>query len=410
MSRQELYLEVQVKSPQPWLRELEVEIEPGRLKSKVGALLAEYKDRAEVPGFRPGRVPIPVLEKRLGTALESTAVEELVRETLAGLLDEKQIRPATEGRLTNLEVTPEKLIRYQYSVEVIPDFELKPYTGLKLKREEPTGFDAEFDRRLRALQEKCATYKPVPRPARGHDFVVVDYTVLDGGSELSKRQNVMLMLGSDDNLKEINEALEAAAPGQERTALVRYPDDYPEKNMAGRTITYRFAVHAVKERILPEVNEELATDLGFDNLDALRQAINDEILADRARLQENGLKNQIFEYLIREHEFEPPPSWVAASTERLLRQYELPDDATAREKLSPIARKWAKFDCLVTLIAGREQLSVTDEEIAAHVEKLAAGLKKTPEEVAPLLDNPSYRNQALRDKVMAFLLDKAQVN
>jgi trigger factor len=180
--------------------------------------------------------------------------------------------------------------------------------------------------------------------------------------------------------------------------------------MAGKSITYRFGLRDVKERTLPEVNEELAQDLGHDGPDALRQSINDEILADRARLQESDLKNQVFEILVREHEFDPPESWVGASLERLQRQFGLQDEPQSRERLLPVARKWAKFDCLVTLIAGREQLSVTDQEIAEQVGRLAEELKKTPDEVAPLLDNPAYRNQALRDKVMKFLLDKAEIS
>ncbi|MBM3314710.1 hypothetical protein FJY71_02545, partial [candidate division WOR-3 bacterium] len=211
------------------------------------------------------------------------------------------------------------------------------------------------------------------------------------------------------NLKEINEALDGAKPGEERAAQASYPADYPDKSLAGRTVTYRFTIRDVKERILPEVTEEFASDLGFESLDGLRQAVNDEILADRRRLTENGLKNQLFDYLVREHDFEPPGSWVAASLERLQHQYELPDDEETRRRLGPLAGRWAKFDCLVTRIAAKENVEVTDEEIAGQARRLAAELKKPEEEVAPLLDNPAYRNRALREKVLALLLDKAEI-
>jgi trigger factor len=310
-----------------------------------------------------------------------------------------------------MEVTPEKAIRFTLSVEVVPDFELGSYEGLVLKKEEPEGFDAEFEKRMLALREKCATFRAVPRPTQNGDYAVCDYRTFEGDSPVGQpKSNVMLEVGDRLASEEVNAAILGAKPGDERSATVSFPPDYPGREFAGKTITYRFVVRDVKEKQLPEVTEEFAQDLGYESLDALRVDTNEQILGDRKRLTENGLKNQVFDLLTASHDFEPPDSWVQASLARLVRQYELPDDKETREKLLPIATKWARFDCLVARISDKENISISDDEIGAAVESLAESTKSPVEEVARLIDNPMYRNQLLREKVIRFIRDKAKID
>ena len=403
-------MEVSISSPKEWLREINVEVEPQKLKAKVDEMLATYGARAEIPGFRRGKAPKAVVERRLGSALEQAAVEDIVKETSAEVLEKQTFRVASEARLEDLEVTPEKAIRLKLSLEVFPDFELKDYTGLKLKKEEPTGFEQEFEKRLKELQDKCATFKPVLRPAKELDFVSCDYQMLDGDNPLgTPKTNVMIQVGDKMNFEPVNKALVGAKPGDELEAAVEIPTDHPDKAIAGKTVSFKFKIREVKEKLVPEVSEEFASDLGFENLDALRKDMNDQIMHDRARLVANGLKNQVFDFLVKEHEFEPPESWVKASYERLMREYELPDDEETKTKLMAVAARRAKFDVVAARIAEQEKLGVTEEEIRTRIEDLAKSTKRSVEEIAPLLDNPAYRNQALREKVLDFVLDKAHV-
>jgi len=356
-------------------------------------------------------VPRHVLERRLGSTLESAAVEELVEQALTEVLEKNGIRPAAQVKLDELEVTPEKAIRLRISVEVVPEFELKPYTGLKLTQHKPQGFETEFEKRLQELRLKCATFKPVSRPAQEHDFLVVDYGVTAAGALVDNpRTNVMIELGDPMNFPEVNQALLGAQPGNEISVAVTFPANHPDPGRAGKTQTYRFLVKDVKERILPEVNEEFAQDLGLESLDALRKEINEEILADRARLIEEDLKNQVFDQLTEQYRFEPPDSWVKFHLDRLRRQVPLPEDAAVTSRLQAIAVKWARFDCLVTRIAAQENITVTAEEVKAHIQKLAAALQKDPAELAGLGDSPTFRNELLREKVLAFILERAEIS
>jgi trigger factor len=404
-------LEKTVRSPKEWLREIDVTIEPDKLKTKLDEFLAEYKEKALIPGFRRGKVPRHILERRIGSQLETAAAEELVEDAVKEVLTDDTFKPITQPKFTNLEIAPDKTIRFQLSFEVIPEFQLKDYIGLALKKEEPTGFDAEFERRLQELREKCATFKPISRPAQAHDFLVVDHRTYIGETETGKpRTNVMMDLGDPMNSTEINDALVGARPGDERTATTTFPADHADKNLAGKTLTYKFAVRDVKERILPEVNEEFATDLAFESMDKLRIEINEAILADRHRLTQNGLKNQAFDFLTAEHQFEPPESWVESSLDRLRTQYNLPEDDATRNKLMPVAQKWAKFDCVVARIATKESITVSEEELKEQARELAQESKRPVEDVESMLDTAVYKNQLLREKVLRLIVDKANVS
>ncbi|MEO0078828.1 MAG: trigger factor, partial [candidate division WOR-3 bacterium] len=268
-------MEKTVRSPKEWLREIEVELEPERLKSKLDEFIVKYQDKAVIPGFRPGHVPRRVLERRIGSQLEAAAVEELVEDTLKQVLSEVQWRTAGSARVTSLDVTPDKAIRFIVSIEVIPEFDLKDYSGLKLRREEPPGFDEEFERRIQSLRERCAAFRPLARPAQVGDLVVVDYrTFVDGTEHGQPKSNVTLELGDKLNAAEVNTALLGVRPGEERVAEVPLPADHTDPNLAGKTMVYRFTVRDVKERILPELTEEFARDLGYESLDKLRIEIN----------------------------------------------------------------------------------------------------------------------------------------
>ncbi len=403
-------MEIVVNSPKEWLREITVEIEPQRLQSRIDGLLEQYRDRAEVPGFRRGRVPKEILKRRFGSALESAAVEELVEEALSEVLKEHNVKPASRVQFEDLEIAPDKTVRFRASVEVIPDFELKPYTGLNLRRTNPTGFDAEFEKRLQALREKCALFHPVQRPAQSGDFLVVDYLLLENDQPVAgPKTNITIRVGDEGNHPEVNQALLNATSGEQRQVTIAFPADHQDKNIAGREITYRFTVRAVKERILPEVTEEFAQDLGFENLDSLRQNLNDEILADRQEQIEEDLKRQAIDRLLAEHDFEPPQSWVDAHIARLRQEFNLPDTPETREKLLPIATRSARWDCIVMRIAAQENITVTDEEIQTQIEQLATDIGRTPQEVASLVDNASYRFLNLQKKVLRLILDQAKI-
>ena len=145
-------MQLTMTEPKPWLRELEIEIEGEKVKAKIDQTVAQLLDEAAVPGFRKGHVPRSIIESRFGAEIESQTATDLVREAYEAAIEEKHLHPIRSGEVKDYELTPDKRIRFKIELEVVPEFELKPYTGIAIERHEPTGFDAEFDRRLNALR------------------------------------------------------------------------------------------------------------------------------------------------------------------------------------------------------------------------------------------------------------------
>lgn len=409
-------MQLTMTEPKPWLRELEIEIEGEKVKAKIDQTVAQLLDEAAVPGFRKGHVPRSIIESRFGAEIESQTATDLVREAYEAAIEEKHLHPIRSGEVKDYELTPDKRIRFKIELEVVPEFELKPYTGIAIERHEPTGFDAEFDRRLNALRERLSTYTPLSRPSQNGDFLMVDYTTtrydsLDAsaGKQVDKRSNIMLHVGDSENFPELNQQLAGLNPGDEKDVTIRLPADYADKELAGKQLVYHFGVRGIKEKHVPELDEEFAKNLGFENLDALRVWLNDEILADREKDIEGDLLNQIHNWLIAQHEFAVPPSFQEEVYQQLLAQVEAAETPELKERVTPIAEKKARFQIIIARIAEKEDIEVSDEERDKVLDDYIARTKTPPGELEQLRERESFRYRLLEEKVMRFLLGKANI-
>jgi trigger factor len=397
--------------PKPWLRELEIEVEPDRVRKKIDATLDQLETEAEIPGFRKGHAPRALLERRLSSEIESQVAGELLREAYEEAVKEKGLRPLDSGRVSDYELTSEKVLRFKLQLEVLPEFELKDYSGIPVKKTEPTGFDAEFERRLNQRREMLATYTPVSRPSQDGDYLYVDFRLTDEtGKEIDKRTNVMLRVGDSKNLPELNQALAGLNAGDEKDVDARVPDNYQDANFAGKSLRYHLGVRSIKTKSLPEVDEDLAQMLGFDSLDQMRERLNEEILADRKREVEADLLNQIYQHLVKAHDFEPPPSLVDEVYQQLITSNNLTDTTEVKEKLTPVAQAKARFQIVIARIAQQEKLEVTDAERDKVIDEYRQHAGDAGAELEVLKTRESFRYRLLEDKVMHHLLAKAQVS
>ena len=409
-------MQLNMTEPKPWLRELEIEIEAEKVSEKIDRTIGQLLDEAEIPGFRKGRVPRHIIESRFGAEIESQTAGDLVREAYETAIEEKHLHPIRAGEVKDYELTADKRIRFKIELEVVPDFELKPYTGIAIERHEPTGFDDEFEHRLNALRERLATYTPLSRPSQSGDYLMVDYTVTrydsleaTAGSHTDKRSNVMLHVGDSENFPEMNAQLVGLNPGDEKDVRIRLPDDHADKALASKTLVYHFGVRGIKEKHLPELDEEFAKNLGFDNLDGLRVWLNESIVADREKDIESDLLTQIHNWLIARHEFPVPPSFLEEVYQQLLAQVQAAETPELKEKVTPIAEKKARFQVVIARIAEKEGIEVTDEERDKVIDDYIAQSSTPPGDVEKLRERESFRYRLLEEKVMHFLLGKANV-
>ena len=403
-------MEIKVLEPEQWLRELEISVEPERVKEKIDEISETYAKRAEIPGFRKGKAPKPILEKRYGKSLEVAALDQLIDEVYKEIIEEKQLKPLTAAKVTDYTLSEDKQLTFKISFEIIPDFELKEYKGIRLKKQEPTGFDQEFERRLKLLQDRCATFKPLNRPAENNDFILCDYGIYENDKLVGKMsQNVLILVGDEMNLKELNQGLLGVKAGDTKEITVTFPEDHPDKSIASKTRTYKFTVRDIKQKNLPELDDSFAQDLGFKDLDELRRQMNEEILNDRTQIIESDLMNQIYNHLIQEHNFEPPASIVSDNYNMILKEHNLQESKEAKEKVVPIAKNQAKFSVIISRIARQENIEATHEEIDAKIQEYAVRLKTEPEKLEHLHDNALFLYEIIKQKTMDLILKNAKI-
>jgi len=402
-------MNITIKETKSWLKEIEVTIEPERVKEKIAKITASYAHKAQVPGFRTGRIPSPILQKRYGATFESLALDELFEEVYKEILKEKNFVPITQAKITDYTLSDDKTLKFQLSFEVMPEFELKNYTGIKIKKQEPTGFDEEFDKRIKSLQERCATFTTLNRPIENNDFVLVDYEIFESNKPVAQKQNgVMIQIGSAKNHKEINEALIGAKAGDEKSIAITFDKDYPDKEFANRTITYKFYIRDVKERKLPEIDDNFAIDLGFKDLSELKNQINEEILQNRAKVIEEDMKNQIYKYLTSEHKIEVPDSILEQIYQEMLNELNIKDSPEVKERLGKFTQERATFDLVLAKIADKENIKPTDEQIEIELQKyISAGIDKNKVEL--LRNNPMFIARLQKEKTIDWLMEKADI-
>ncbi|MBS4015196.1 MAG: trigger factor [Candidatus Latescibacteria bacterium] len=403
-------MEIKFKDSKPWLKEIEVTIDPETVKNKIEKITASYAHKTQIPGFRKGMAPQPILQKRYGATFEAMAVDEIIDESYKEIIETNKLQPITQAKVNDYVLSDDKTLKFELSFEIIPDFELKNYVGIKVKKQEPTGFDEEFDKRVKSLQERCATFTTLNRPAENDDYILSDYDILENDKPAGKKQNgVMIQVGSDKNMPEVNQVLVGAKSGDEKSATIIFKSDYPEPSLANRTLTYKFLVRDVKERNLPQIDDTFASDLGFKDLNELRNQINEEIIQDRAKIIDEDLKNQIYRYLTKEHAFEPPNVFVEQSYHEMLSEFNINDSEEAKQKLISHAQERAKFDIIVNRIAEKESIMPTPEQINQELQKfIAAGVK--PEQVEPLRTNPNFIGRIVKNMVIDWLLQKAEIS
>jgi trigger factor len=260
------------------------------------------------------------------------------------------------------------------------------------------------------LQERCATFSTLNRTVENNDFVLVDYEIFENEKPAAKKQNgIMIQVGSDKNHAQINQALIGAKAGDEKIIPITFAQDYPDKDFAARTLTYKFFIRDVKERKLPEIDDRLASDLGFKDLSELKNQINEEILRDRTKVIEEDLKNQIYRYLIAEHKFEPPQSIIEQTYKEIINELNIKDSDEAKEKLMKFAQERACFDIILSHIANKENIEPTSEEIENELQKYSsAGIEK--DKIEMLRNSPMFIARIQKDKTIDWLLEKAEIN
>jgi trigger factor len=345
---------------------VEAQVAPEEVERRVQQAARELGRQMRVPGFRKGKVPAPVVIRRLG---REAVLDEALRTSLgtwyADAIDGAGIAPVGEPDVDVPNELPQQGQPLQFSIEigVRPVAKLAEYKGLEVGRREPSVEETQIDEEIDRLRDRMATLETVERPAQAGDHVVIDYVGTVDGEEFQggTGRDQLLELGSGRLVPGFEDQLLGASTGDERTVTVTFPEDYPATELAGKEAQFAVTVSEVKEKRLPELDDDFASEAaGFDSLQELRDDIGQRLREADERTLEREFEDAVVEAAVAEAEVEVPDKLVHARAHELL-----------EDTFSMLARQGIAKDAYLR-ITGR------DEETLAHEAEpeAAAALKR----------------------------------
>jgi trigger factor len=372
-------------------REIELEI-PAENVTKVAEKVARDIARiARIPGFRPGKAPITLVRRRFADDIQGEVVQSLVPEYLEKALDEKKLVPVTRPEVDKVEFKEGEPLKFRAIFEVLPEFELGDYNNLQVQVDEIEAGDAQVDTAIEEMRERAATFVPVEgRAAKDGDSVLIKLKgVPTGGGEPVEADNILVPLGAEETLASFTENLRGASVGETRKFEARYPDDYPDQKLAGKTYDFTVDVLGVKEKKLPELNDEFVKEVAGEKaevttLDELRKKIRENLEASKEQQEGSQARDRILEQLVQRHDFPVPEALIEGQMdtrlERMVRSLASQgvdprgmnvDWKALRGQQRERSVTDVKAELLLDRIATAEKIDATEEEIEKEIEHLA---------------------------------------
>jgi trigger factor len=410
-------------------KKLSIEILPDAVTKEMDKAIADVAKKAKIPGFRPGKAPKNIVEKHYGDEVRSEVMQRLVTESYLQALQEHNLNPVDMPQIENVSpLAKGSSLTFTATVEVRPHIELGVYDGIEVKEENITVSDEEVNQTLDRLRDMYAQLEVVEgRPLEKEDTAIIDFEGFREGKPIegAKAADYMLSLGSNSLIPGFEEQLVGMNRGETREIKVTFPADYNNKDLAGKAAAFTVTLKEIKKKVLPELNDEFAKDIGNNATVAeLKEGIKKDIEVRKKNDQASAQREALLSKLVDSHSFDVPPGMVERELQSMARSQATRlarrgvdvnsfDYAKFRDENRGLADKRARGILLLDVIAEKEKLEVTDQEVNSALAVMArsAGqtvdaIKKYYESLDGGLDN--LRASLVREKALGLLLSRAK--
>jgi len=418
-------------------REIKVVIPKQDMEAELNVRLADAKDKVRINGFRPGKVPLSHLKKTYGKSIMADLVNEIVRERPTKILSERGEKSATQPSvsMTEDEAEAEKILNAQadfeftLTYEVIPPIELKSTDGITVEREVVEVSEDEVNEQILKIAESARTFETKDGVAAEGDRVTMNYLgkvdgeAFDGGTA----EDAELVIGSGRFIPGFEDQLVGVKSGDEKQITVTFPSEYPAPNLAGKDATFDITVKDIAAPAAVEINDELASTLGIESVDRLKEIVRGQIESQYGNVTRQKVKRQILDQLDEMYKFDAPQGLVDAEFDNIWRQINtdlqqsgktFEDEETteeeAREEYRKLAERRVRLGLVLSEIGEKAGVEVTEEEMQRA---LYAQLQQFPGQQKEILDffrntpgaSASLRAPIFEEKVVDHLLSEVKV-
>ncbi len=411
------------------LRHMDIELPADDLHDEFEKGVRRLSRSVKLPGFRKGKIPKDVIRQRFRENVLEQAIQDLVPKAVNEALKQRELYPIDDPRVSNLESKLGEPLRFRATFEVIPRIEVRDYKGIEATEQKTRVTDEQIDAGIEHLREQNARFDPIEgRGAKDHDIVLGDLVETPSGGGAEKRhEDVSIEVGTEAYHKSLHENLQGAEPGALIAFTATFDADGGDSERAGKSFDITFDVKELKEKVLPDADDELAKDIGsFDTLGEVKAEFRSQAEKRAAREDEQHLRTQLIEKLIDANAFDPPQTLTEREIDSRLEAaardlYQRGVDPTkagidwkaVRTEQRAAAEAAVKATLLLDRLASQESIEVAEEEVSAELEKASEALEKSPEALrAQMMKDGSLERltgRLRREKAFDFIKQHAKL-
>jgi len=397
-----------------------------RVDGEIEKAYKGLKKEVKIRGFRPGKAPLAILKKHFKAQVEEDVISKLVSDSYPKALEEAKQMPVSPPKIENGVIEKGKDFTYTAVFEVKPEIEVKDYEGLELEKEKVEISDEDVDKEIETLRNSHATLKEVEgRPVQKGDNVLVDYEGTVAGEPLpqGKQQNFPMEISEDTFLPGFSDHITGMNKGENKTFAIDLPEDYGDENISGKKADFTLTLNEIKEKVIPEFDDEFAKDLGdYKDIQELKDKFKESMLERKKQKSEGDVREKIFEVLIEKNSFDVPKKMVETQAKNMVMEMQqmfaaqgmnLGDMGQSPEQLiesyKQPAEKQVRSSLLLEAIAKKENLDADESEIEAKYEELARQVGQDVAFVKEKVTDDMIKPQVLEKKALDLIISKANV-
>ena len=423
-------MNVSVQNLAPCKKLLRVEVEAEKVDEMFNAIAKDFQREAKLPGFRPGKAPLPMVLRTYGKDIEEETKRKLISDAYRKAVEEQKLDVLGHPDIEEIQFNKGQPLQFAATIETAPEFELPEYKGLPVKRELRSVTEADVEKAVNMLREQRMTFNKVERPVQATDIIVVNFTgtcegkpiteIAPTAKGLTEQKGFWVEAKPGSFIPGFADQLMGAKAGDKRTVNVDFPADFVTPQLAGKKGTYEVEVVEVREKAMPPLDEELAKAFGAESLEKLTAGVRKDLENELKYKQTRTTRNELIRALLGRVNFDLPETAVAQETRNVVydlvrenTQRGVPRDVIEKQKeqiysaATSNAKERVKVQFLLQKIAEKEDIKVAQEEIAQRVHYLAASYQMPPDKFLKDLQKRNglieVYDQIMNEKVIEFL-------
>jgi trigger factor len=408
-------------------KNVRVEIPQEVVDAEIDRVVRDYSRRAKIPGFRPGKAPARVIKQRFKDQILHDVAHDLIPRAVDDALRERGVEAVDTPDVHEVTLDIGQPLTFTASFDTVPEFDPGDLSSITLHRPLVDISEEAVDGALQRLRERSARFEPIEGRGVDHgDTAVVDLERRDATGKPDRHENVPIELGAKANPPGFDEQLLGLTAGSTKTFTVNYPANYPIGELANTEMSYTVTVKGLKRRVLPELDDEFAKDLGLESLEALRARVREDLEHEARHAADREVRSELMKQLAARLPFEAPASLVEREVDRrveefagrLIDQQIDPRQAgvdweTFRESQREVARELVAAMLVLNEVTRREHIDVSEAEVDREVERYAERTGRTPAAVRAALEKEGGLSRVAaglrREKSIDFVMSHATI-